>query len=454
MLNTNRVEGFSRDLDPTVKKSVRSASRKFTQARKDGLSLNFQSAKDSRSQATAVKDYVLDNLHTLLKQFEAKCIDNGIIVHWAKDAQSARDQIIEICGNNATYGATIVKGKSMATEELALNHCLEESGYNVVETDLGEFVVQLDGDTPSHIVAPIIHRSAKQVSETFQSHQIGPKTEDPEKLTKQARAYLRSRFQESQIGFSGVNFGIAETGRIVLVENEGNNRLSTTVPNTHIAIMGIEKLLPVESDLPVFLKLLCGSATGQQLSTIVHLISGPRGNSADGPEEVHLILLDNGRSTILNSEFKEILRCIRCGACLNVCPVYREASGHAYGHVYSGPVGAILAPLLSGLAPFGDLAKASTLCGACEEACPVMIPIPDMLLRMRDLAHREGLVKHEIPWKRFAYGARHSALWKAGLKMLPMAEGFNGGPVQHWSEFREVPKRAGRDFRRWWNERS
>lgn len=454
-MNDSRTESYAKNLQPEVKNSVRSASRKFTQLRVDGLAALFSNPLEARTQAAAVKSYVIDHLHDLLIQFEAACMESGMIVHWAKDAASARDQILEICKKRATNGATIVKAKSMATEEIDLNHCLHAAGYDVVETDLGEFVVQLDGDTPSHIVAPIIHRSATHVSNTFHRYGIGPKTEDPRVLTQQARKYLRSKFKKAQVGISGVNFGIAETGRLVLIENEGNNRLSTTAPDTHIAVMGIEKLLPLEGDLPLFLKLLCGSATGQRLSTIVHLISGPRQlGQPDGPTEVHVVLIDNGRSSIANSRFREILRCIRCGACLNICPVYRESSGHAYGHVYSGPIGAILAPLLSGIAPFGDLAKASTLCGACEEACPVRIPIPDMLLEMRHLARTEGVIESEVPWREFAWGASHPTFWRAGLQILPMVDDVQIGPAAAWANYRELPTRDGRAFRRWWRDRS
>jgi L-lactate dehydrogenase complex protein LldF len=242
---------------------------------------------------------------------------------------------------------------------------------------------------------------------------------------------------------------------LVIVENEGNNRLCTTVPKVHIAVVGIEKLIPEEKDLAVFLPLLAGSATGQRVTTYMHFISGPRKrDEQDGPEEVHVVLLDNGRSRVLNGPYREILRCIRCGACLNVCPVYRQASGHAYGHVYSGPLGAVLAPALEGVQAMGDLAKASTLCGACEEACPVQIPIPRMLLQLRDEAFKAGVAKDGIPWPAYAYGARHPSLWRAGLKMLPLAEHFPSKWVKSWDEFRDLPTRQGKTFRSWWRERS
>ncbi|MBX7135965.1 MAG: lactate utilization protein [Fimbriimonadaceae bacterium] len=348
----------------------------------------------------------------------------------------------------------IAKAKSMATEEIHLNPALEAAGFLPVETDLGEYVVQIDGDRPSHIVTPIIHKNRFEVARSFEREGLGPYTEDPAELTLQARAALREKFREAVVGISGVNFGIAETGRLVLVENEGNNRFSTTAPKVHIALMGIEKILPKEADLPLFLKLLAGSATGQRFATYIHLITGPRQpDETDGPEEVHLVLLDNGRSKILESKYREVLRCIRCGACLNVCPVYRQAGGHAYRHVYSGPIGAVLAPLLEGLDATGDLAKASSLCGACEEVCPVKIPLPDMLLELRDEGIQSGAIKEAIPWNRFAQGASSPLLWRAGLFLLPMAGKLAPGALTDWTEMREPPQRVGRSFRKWWDER-
>jgi len=340
----------------------------------------------------------------------------------------------------------------MATEEIHLNHHLEEAGFEPVETDLGEFVVQIDDDTPSHIVTPIIHKDRKEIARSFEREGLGPYTEVPEELVMQARERLRANFQEAKVGISGVNFAVASTGRIVLVENEGNNRLSTTAPDVHIALMGIEKMIPTEGDLPLFLKLLASSATGQHLTTYVHLITGPRQtDDVDGPREVHLVLLDNGRSKVLEGQYRDVLRCIRCGACLNVCPVYRQASGHAYGHVYPGPIGAVLAPALEGVERFGHLAKASTLCGACEEVCPVKIPLPEMLLKLRDESKRVGAVQDPAPWGVYAAGAIHPTVWRIGLKMLPIASKLLPHPMKAgWLEFKELPERQGRDFRTWW----
>ena len=450
------VERFARQLPQAKTDSVRSASAQKTQSRLTALASSFLSSEEARTQAAQIKDEVLDNLQELQNQLVQNCKRNGIQVHFAKDAAEANHIILDICKHVAPDGGIVVKAKSMATEEIHLNHHLEEAGYEPVETDLGEYVVQIDHDTPSHIVTPIIHKNRKEIATSFEREKLGPYTEVPEELAMQARVKLREKFKDAKIGVSGVNFAIAESGRIVLIENEGNNRLSTTAPAVHIALMGIEKMLAQESDLPLFLKLLAGSATGQQLTTYIHLITGPkRDDEADGPTEVHLVLLDNGRLRVMEGPYRDILRCIRCGACLNVCPVYRQASGHAYGHVYSGPLGAVLAPALEGIEKLGHLAKASTLCGACEEVCPVKIPIPNMLLKLRDEATRMGAIKDPVQWGIYATGATKPGPWRLGLSLLPMASKIAPHPMKTgWGEFHELPHREGRAFRDWWKGQS
>lgn len=449
-----RVEAFARRLDPSTVDSVRSASAQKISARESMLDRVFANPDEARAHAAAIKDWVLDNLGTLLRDFEENATSHGIQIHWAKDGPEARQIILDICRERCPNGGPIVKAKSMATEEIHLNEFLEANGFQPIETDLGEYVVQVDRDKPSHIVTPIIHKSRQQVARSFAREGLGPYTEVPEELAMQARQRLRDAFRTAPIGISGVNFAIADSGRLVLVENEGNNRFSTTAPEIHIALMGIEKILPSESDLPLFLRLLAGSATGQHITSYTHLIRGPRQkDERDGPSAVHVVMLDNNRTKVLNGKYREVLRCIRCGACLNVCPVYRRASGHAYDHVYSGPIGAVLAPALEGVEKLGDLAKASTLCGACEEVCPVQIPIPRMLLQLRDEAFRMGTVREPIPWSGFAMGAINARAWKLGLKMLPMAGRLPHPMKWGWSEFREDPRREGRDFRKWWDER-
>ncbi|MCH7904734.1 MAG: lactate utilization protein [Armatimonadetes bacterium] len=422
--------------------SVRSSAARVSAARSVTLAAVFDDVDAARTAAAAAKKHVLANLKPLLLEFEENLIKNGVKVHWALDAGSACKQISAICSSAAPNGALIVKAKSMATEEIHLNKSLIEDGHTPIETDLGEFIIQLDQDTPSHVVQPIIHKNRRNIAESFREHGLGPYTEDPEELTMQARAHLREKFRKADVGISGVNFGIAETGRIVLVENEGNNRLSTTAPKVHIAVMGIEKLLAFESDLPLFLRLLAGSATGQRLTVYTHFITGPRREALDGPQEVHVVLLDNGRSGILEGRYRDILGCIRCGACLNVCPVYRAATGHAYRHVYPGPVGAVLAPALEGVDSMGDLAFASTLCGACKSVCPVDIDIPSMLLHLR-------AEQRANKWRLYAKSVTSAKAWRRTLRMLPLATKL----PNPWKEFRDTPAR-GKSFRRWWNERS
>lgn len=444
----SRVEQFARSLPAATRDSVRQASALKTAARTKALAEFFEDPETAREYAAGVKSHVLDNLGALLVQFESNCVQNGVQVHWAETAAEANRIIVAIC---QPYGPEVVKAKSMATEEIHLNGALEEAGLKPVETDLGEFVVQLDGDAPSHIVTPIIHKNRAGVAESFEKAGLGEYTEVPEALAAQARAHLRGVFQRARVGISGVNFGVVSTGQLVLVENEGNSRLSTTVPEVHIAVMGIEKLVPDENCLAVFLPLLAGSATGQRVTTYTHFISGPRrNNEADGPREVHLVLLDNGRSRLLaRPEYRDILRCIRCGACLNVCPIYRQASGHAYDHVYSGPLGLVLAPALEGVTAMKDLPFASTLCGACEEVCPVKIPIPNMLLKLREEAGGSAM-----NWRGFAALAGRSAAWKAGLKLLPMVTKLPNPMLKPWKEFRQVPQPKGRSFRGWWRGRA
>lgn len=447
----SRVERFARGLPVRVVQSVRSASAAKVQSRLDAGRAYFGEGLDAaRSQAAAIKDEVLDRLDEWVERFEQAAAANGMIVHRAADAEAARAIIVGLIKDRAGPGAGIVKAKSMATEEIHLNAALEEEGYHPLETDLGEFIVQLDGDTPSHIVTPIIHKNRFEVAATMAREGIGPYSEEPETLTMQAREHLREAFRTAAIGISGGNFLVAESGRIVLVENEGNNRLSTTAPDVHIALVGIEKLVPRDADLPLFLRLLGLSATGQQLTTYTHFIHGPRReDEPDGPKEVHVVLLDNGRRRVAAGPYRSILRCIRCGACLNVCPVYRSASGHGYEHVYSGPVGAVLAPALEGVEKLGDLAKASTLCGACEEVCPVKIPIPDLLLKLRDEAERKGSPEEfgKLDWTWFGQAATDAKKWRTGLKLLPLAK---LAPLGGWGESHATPEREGRDFRMWW----
>jgi L-lactate dehydrogenase complex protein LldF len=337
-----------------------------------------------RDLGRAIRAHALSRLPDLLEELERNCRANGIRVHWAETCDQANRIVLDIVRRHGLR--MLVKGKSMVSEEMGLNAFLQEQGIEVVETDLGELIVQLTGEGPFHIVAPAIHKDRKNVAELFKERfpEI-PYSEDAEELTAAARRILREKFRVAGVGLSGVNFAVAETGTLCLVENEGNGRMCTTVPDVHVAVAGIEKVVERLDQIPPLLTLLVRSATGQPVTTYVNMISSPRRDGErDGPKEVHLVLLDNGRSRVFGDpELRATLHCIRCGACLNHCPVYARVGGHAYGTVYPGPIGSILEPQLKGLDLVGDLVDASSLCGACAEACPVQVPIPQLLNRLR-----------------------------------------------------------------------
>lgn len=342
-----------------------------------------------RDRARLIRAHTLSRLDSYLEQFAANVERAGGRVYFATDAAALNQMVGEIA--RARKVKTVVKGKSMISEEAGLNRALETQGIRVVETDLGEYIIQLAGEHPSHIIVPAVHKTKEQIGALLHEKIDIPYSDDPAKLTAAARSKLRFEYLKADMGISGVNFGVAETGTLALVENEGNGRLTTTAPRVHVALMGIERLVPNLDDLSVMLQVLARSATGQKLTVYTNLITGPRrAAEQDGPDELHVILLDNGRSRVLGSEVAEILYCIRCGACLNACPVYREIGGHAYGSVYPGPVGAVLTPALGGIAEWSDLPQASSLCGACREVCPVRIDIPRMLLVERDQARQAG----------------------------------------------------------------
>lgn len=341
-----------------------------------------------RDQGAAIRAAALANLPELLEELERNCTANGIQVHWAEDAAEGNGIVGGIL---ARHGATLlIKGKSMVSEEMGLNACLEGRGLEVVETDLGEFIIQRAGEGPSHIVAPAVHKDRREIAALFRREfpgelPAGPEGEAHEALTAAARRLLRERFRAARVGLSGVNFAVAETGTLCLVENEGNGRLCTTAPDVHIAVMGIEKVVARLEQIPPLLTLLTRSATGQPITTYFNMITSPRRpGEKDGPQEVHLVLLDNGRSRMYaDPELRDALRCIRCAACMNHCPVYVRLGGHAYGTVYPGPIGTVIEPQFQGLAAQGELASASTLCGACAEVCPVRIPLPRLINRLR-----------------------------------------------------------------------
>jgi L-lactate dehydrogenase complex protein LldF len=372
--------------------------------------------RDLRALGAAIRARALAKLPELLETLERNCAANGIRVRWAETTQEANAIVLEIL---KARGATrVVKGKSMVSEEMHLNEFLEEHGIESLESDLGEYIIQLDGETPSHIIMPAIHKNKQQIARLFgRKIREAKYTEDVDELTGIARRVLRRKFFEAEAGVSGVNFAVAETGTLCLVENEGNGRMSTHVPPVHIALMGIEKVVERLEDVPPLYSLLTRSATGQMISTYFNMITGPRGlREKDGPAEVHLVILDNGRSRIFSdAELAATLRCIRCGACMNHCPVYTRIGGHAYQAVYPGPIGKILTPQTEGVARRHDLLHASSLCGACVEVCPVEIPIAELLVRLRrEATHKdEGSAVLEAGAGRARLEDAAWALWEA-----------------------------------------
>jgi L-lactate dehydrogenase complex protein LldF len=418
-------------------------------------------SSELREHAKRIKEHTLAHLDQYLVQLEDSVHKAGGNVHWANTAEEARQAILAIAENADCRRA--VKSKSMTSEEIHLNAALEEAGIEVTETDFGEYILQLAGERPSHLVAPAVHHTRESIGRILSQHLGQPLPDDARSLALAGRRALREKFYQADLGITGANFAVAETGSIVLVTNEGNGRLTTTWPRVHIALMGMEKVIPRLADLPVFLKLLARAATGQPLSVYTTIITGPRrSGELDGPEEFHLVILDNGRSKILASPFRESLQCIRCGACLNACPVYRRIGGHAYGGVYAGPIGSILTPLFDSVSANPHLPHASSLCGACQAACPVKINIPHMLIGLRELQHHAKRNR----WEELAYRCWKEllsrpwlyrlALQSARLLLRPFATGnwFQKlpGPARGWTAVRDFPAPAARSFRERWKE--
>ena len=420
-----------------------------------------------RDQARDIKDHVLDHLDIYLETYEAKVKEAGGHVHWAETPEDARAAVLEICRK---AGARLVtKGKSMISEEIDLNRHLEENGITPVETDLGEYIIQLRNERPSHIIAPAVHLTRDQVEEDFRrvhTH-LDPARDLSEipALVEEARAVLRQKYLSADVGITGANFLIAETGTSIIVTNEGNGDLTQTLPKVHIVLASIEKLVPTLEDATTILRVLARSATGQDFSNYTTFSTGGRRpGDPDGPVEYHVILLDNGRTSVLGTEFQDMLRCIRCGACLNHCPVYNAVGGHAYGWVYPGPIGSVVTPALVGIENARHLPNASTFCGRCEEVCPMRIPIPKMLRHWREKEFERHLQPSAMRWglglwawlakrpslyrKATAIAARvlaNQAVGKGRLRKVPLASG--------WTEFRDFPAPQGKTFHQLWKER-
>ena len=400
-----------------------------------------------RERAHAIRMEVVDDLQGHVDRFTAALEARGGHVYFARTAEEASAYVAEVC---TRAGAKLAaKSKSMATEEIGLNAALEAVGVTPVETDLGEYILQLAGEHPVHIVAPAIEKTAEQVAELLTAVDGEPVPAELEALTAAARRQLRETFLQADVGITGANFGVSSTGSVCLVTNEGNGRMVSSLPRVHVAIMGMERLVPTTADLAVLLRLLARSGTGQKLTVYTTLITGPRRpGEEDGPEEQHVVILDNGRTNLLHGRYREMLACIRCGACLNVCPVYRKTGGAAYGPVYSGPMGAVLLPLLVGLGEAPSLPHASSLCGACTEACPVKIPLHELLLDLRRDLVDEGVAPW---WERLGFWAwswAWSSVWGYRLvtRFARLGQPLAGvaGPGRVWSAGRTLPRFARR----------
>jgi len=451
--------------DPVLQKNLSRLKGNFL-TRRANARASLPEFDDLRDASIGIKNHTLAHLDLYLEAFERAVVASGGHVHWAADAAEAREVVLAIC--REAGARTVTKGKTMVGEEIGINPFLEAHGIVPVETDLGEYIIQLAEEPPSHIIAPAIHKNREQVGALFARHHPhlnGRVLEDIDDMLADARTVLRQRFLSADVGITGANFLIAETGQTVIVTNEGNGDLTQLLPKAHVVLAGIEKVVPTLEDATCILRVLARSATGQEMSSYTTFSAGPRRpGDPDGPQAFHVVLIDNGRSALLGGPTEDILRCIRCGCCLNACPVYGKVGGHAYGSNYSGPMGAILTPALAGLAEAHHLPNASTLCGRCEEVCPMRIPIPAMLRHFREeelaaglapVAARRGLAV-------WAMLARRPALWRAatGLASAALARlGRRRGRFARlplagaWTASRDLPAPQGASFQQQWARR-
>ena len=443
------------------RKIIRTALGKYETVR-DLRKATFQDWQGARQLAAETKWEAVNHLDKYLEEFVSKTEARGTKVHWASNAAQAREIVLQIVADKKAK--SVIKSKAMTSEEIHLNDALEAVGLRVVESDLGELIVQLRKEAPYHIVFPSMHLTRDEINVLFQ-HELGSAdTNDPEELTMIARRALRSKYLTADIGITGANFAIAETGMISITENEGNARLTAALPKTMISLIGIEKVLPKLADLALFLPMLATMGTGQQITCYNTLYGGPRqSGETDGPEEWHIVLLDNHRTELLaDAEQRDALHCIRCGACLNVCPIFRNVGGHTYGTTYSGPIGSVITPHLRGLQDWKHLSSASSLCGACTETCPVKIDLHHHLLHnRRNSVKQKPTFGEKMAFKFFgAFGASRPTLWKFGMELGKLFQPIQTllhrtplDPVKPWTQSRELPPLAQESFKDWWRNR-
>ena len=453
-------------VDPNLQRAMGFVRTGFIEKRA-AAAAKLPEFEDLRDRARDIKDHVLANLDLYLARYEARVQESGGQVHWCESAEDARQAVLQICQRAGARSVT--KGKSMIGEEIAINDFLEAKGIQPIETDLGEYIIQLRHEPPSHIIAPAVHLTKEQVEADFRRAHgelpAGRDLSDAAKLVAEARAMLRQKFLAADVGITGANFLIAETGTSIIVTNEGNGDLTQNLPRVHVVIASLEKIVPTLEDAAQILRVLARSATGQEFSTYTTLSTGPRRpGDLDGPDEYHVVLLDNGRSNMLGTEFQEVLRCIRCGACMNHCPVYHAIGGHAYGWVYPGPIGAVLNPQLIGLEEAGNLPNASTFCGRCESVCPMRIPLPRLMRHWRTQEFERHLTPRTVRsgLRLWAFFARRPALYRRmsglGARLLGLLAGKRGRlrrlPLAGgWTRHRDLPAPEGRSFQALWRER-
>jgi len=449
--------------DPALQESLRKFKGKFVDARARAVA-EVDAWESVRTHAARLRDRAIANLDAYLVEFERNATRRGAKVHWAETAEEACAIVAEIARANGVKKVT--KSKSMVSEEINLNDVLEAQGVQVIETDLGEYILQLAHEPPSHIVAPAVHKSKEEVADLFHAAHHKPRLTDIPAMTREAREALREHFLTADMGISGSNFVIAETGTTLTVTNEGNADLVTTVPRIHCVITGIEKVIPTLEDFATLIRLLPRSATGQAIANYLTLTTGVKGEGeTDGPEQMHIVLIDAGRSKFLGGEMEAMLRCIRCGACMNHCPVYQNVGGHAYGWVYPGPMGSVLTPTYVGIENAGDLPNAATFCGECAVVCPVKIPLPDLMRKLREKQFDLRL----RPWDErlgiamWSYAARRPKLYAVLTKMAARVAAWMGGRdklihrlpgLDGWTKGRDMPAPEGKTFRELYRQRA